>query len=115
MILSDGQVPDIIKEEDMNKRAENTPPRPRSRRITFSLRAEPESNVSVSGDFNHWSPEGKPMQDKKGDGLYKTTLYLAPGVYEYKFIVNGIWLVDPECKDWVPNTMGTLNSILRVE
>ncbi len=99
----------------MTKNAENKTTRPRSRRITFSLRAEPGSKVSVSGDFNHWHPEGKPMLDKKGDGLYKATLYLAPGVYEYKFVVNDIWLVDPECKDWVPNTMGTLNSILRVE
>ncbi|MDD5705163.1 MAG: glycogen-binding domain-containing protein [Kiritimatiellae bacterium] len=89
--------------------------KPRTKRVVFSVRAEPGSVVGVSGDFNNWAPEGKPMSDKMGDGLFKTTVNLAPGVYEYKFVINGTWCVDPECKEWVQNSLGTLNSVLRVE
>lgn len=84
-------------------------------RVTFTYRAEPGSTVSVAGDFNEWDPAAKVLEDKEGTGLYKAIVRLAPGTYEYKFVVNGTWCVDPDCKDWVQNAMGTLNSVLRVE
>jgi 1,4-alpha-glucan branching enzyme len=90
-------------------------PKTLTRRVVFSMHAEPGSEVAVSGDFNNWNPEGKKMADKKGDGHYTATMNLAPGIYEYKFIINKTWCVDPVCKDWVPNSLGTLNSILHVE
>ncbi len=99
----------------MSERTTATTRKPRARRVTFSVRAEPGSAVAVSGDFNNWSPEGRKMSDKTGDGLFKATLSLAPGTYEYKFIINGAWQIDRENKDWVQNALGTLNSVLRVD
>lgn len=89
--------------------------KPRTKRVTFAVRAEPGSVVSLAGDFNQWNPESTTLADKDGTGLYKTTLSLAAGTYEYKFVINGTWCVDPECKEWVQNSLGTLNSVLRVE
>ncbi len=88
---------------------------PRKRRITFTLSAEAGHKVAVSGDFNDWDPKGRKMVDKNGDGNYQVTMNLAPGVYEYKFIVDDTWCVDAACKDWVPNSFGTLNSVVHVE
>ena len=87
---------------------------PSRRRITFSVSAEPGSRVAVSGDFNNWDTTGHSMEDKKGDGNYTATILLAPGVYEYKFIVNDTWSIDPNCPEWIRNSFGTLNSVLRV-
>jgi len=28
---------------------------------------------------------------------------------------DGIWCIDPECPDWVPNAHGTLNSVITVD
>lgn len=84
------------------------------RRVMFSVSAEPGSTVAVSGDFNNWDANGRPMEDKQGDGNYVATILLAPGVYEYKFIVNGTWSIDPNNTEWVQNTFGTLNSVLHV-
>ncbi len=84
------------------------------KRVTFTVSAEPGSTVGVSGDFNNWDPAGRVMADKNGDGNYSVTILLAPGVYEYKFIVNNTWSVDPNCTEWVQNSLGTLNSVLRV-
>lgn len=88
---------------------------PTRKRITFSVSAEPGSQVAVSGDFNNWDAAGHPMEDKKGDGNYVASLLLSPGVYEYKFIVNGTWSIDPNCTEWVQNSFGTLNSVLHVQ
>jgi 1,4-alpha-glucan branching enzyme len=93
---------------------ETKPTKPKAKRVTFTVRAEPGSSVTLAGDFNDWNPTAKALVDKDGTGLFKVTLNLAPGVYEYKFVINGTWCVDPECREWVQNNLGTLNSVLRV-
>ena len=42
-------------------------------------------------------------------------MFLAPGHYEYKYVVNGTWCVDPQCDDWRANDHGSLNSVLQVK
>ena len=47
--------------------------------------------------------------------MYSVTVTLAPGIYEYKFVINGVWTLDPDPdRDWTQNGLGTLNSVLRV-
>lgn len=86
----------------------------KTQRVTFSVRAEPGSKVFIAGSFNNWDPSSKAMADKKGDGLYTATLSLAPGSYQYKFVIDGTWCADPECADWIQNDHGTLNSVKHV-
>ena len=87
---------------------------PARKRVTFTLAADAGSDVYVAGDFNNWDPAGKKLTDKKNNGLYSAVVMLAPGEYEYKFVINGTWCVDPNCKEWRQNSLGTLNSVLRV-
>jgi 1,4-alpha-glucan branching enzyme len=70
--------------------------------------------VFLAGAFNQWDPGGKPMADAAGDGRYTATCLLAPGTYEYKFVVNGEWTVDPANPNFVVNSLGTLNSVIQV-
>ena len=91
------------------------PPKPKGKRVTFAVRAEPGSSVFLAGDFNGWDPKAKTLTDKDGTGLFKTTLNLVPGVYEYKFVIDDKWVVDHDNKEWVQNAHGTLNSVKRVE
>ena len=83
--------------------------------VSFSVRAEPGKTVYLAGSFNQWNPTGKKMLDKKNEGLYTVSVKLAPGVYEYKFVIDGTWCADPECADWVQNDHGTLNSVITVK
>ena len=55
------------------------------------------------------------MADKDGTGEFTCTLSLPKGRYEYKFVINGTWCADPECKDWVGNDMNTINSVIVVD
>ncbi len=84
------------------------------KRVTFSIQAEPGRKVAVAGSFNEWDPEAHVLKDKTGSGAYTATVLLAPGTYEYKFVIDGTWCVDPACAEWVQNDCGTLNSLLRV-
>lgn len=83
-------------------------------RVTFSVRAEVGSKVFLAGSFNNWDPTAKEMVDKKGDGVFTTTVSLPVGSHQYKFVIDGTWCADPECSDWVQNDHGTLNSVKHV-
>ena len=85
------------------------------RRIRFELNAEPGSEVCVAGSFNGWDPAATPLMDKDGAGRFRRTMLLPPGHYEYKFVVNGTWCVDPVCETWRANDQGSLNSVLDVK
>ena len=67
--------------------------------------------VCLAGDFNKWKPE--PME--KCENGFRATLKLEPGVYQYKFVVDGVWKVDPSAKRIAQNDFGTSNSVLLVD
>ncbi len=84
------------------------------KKVSFSFMAPHAESVSVGGDFNEWNPTGHPMKrDKKG--VWKASLNLVPGTYQYRFFVDGQWQTDPSCADCVENPFGTLNSVKKVE
>ena len=85
------------------------------RRVNFSVEAPIGSTVYLSGTFNDWSVDRKQLKDAKGTGLFTGFLFLLPGRYEYKFIINGIWEIDSKNPDFVPNGMNSLNSVIVVE
>lgn len=90
----------------------NMPP---AKRVSFQVTANPKSEVFLAGTFNGWDPRRHQMKDPRGGGGYSITLMLPAGEYEYKFVINDNWVVDPECQNWVRNSLGTLNSVLKVE
>ena len=47
------------------------------------------------------------------NGLFEVELELAPGIYEYKFLLNGVWSLDPT-KPTIKNVIGGENNILIV-
>lgn len=81
------------------------------RRATFSLEAPNAGEVAVGGDFNNWNAEAHPMTKDKS-GVWKKTVMLPPGRFEYKFLVDEQWRNDPKNKETCPNCFGTQNNIL---
>jgi 1,4-alpha-glucan branching enzyme len=82
------------------------------KRIAFRLSAEKGAAVYVAGSFNEWNPKKNKLKFK--DGCYSVNIMLEPGKHEYKFVVDGTWCVDPECSEWAPNGLGSLNSVINV-
>ena len=86
-----------------------------AKRVTFLVTANPKSEVFLAGTFNKWNSRRHQLKDTRNTGKYSITLMLAKGEYEYKFIINDNWVVDPECQNWVRNSLGTLNSVIKVD
>ena len=90
--------------------------------VTLVCDAPQAGSVFVAGTFNDWSTTVTPLH-RSPSGLWKTTLRLPAGTYEYKFVVDGAWCcvpgaaddMTPPCEDCVPNTLGTLNRLVVVK
>lgn len=82
-------------------------------RTTFIFKPDRAvQRVYLAGDFNNWAPAARRMA-KNRDGSYRARLALEPGSYQYKFIVDGEWLHDPDAPQQ-RNEHGTLNSVAEV-
>jgi hypothetical protein len=90
-----------------------TPPAAPKVKVTFLLPICDAKRVSLSGDFNGWSPDATPMT-RYDDGHWEATVDLAPGRYEYKFVRDGEWIPDLLAHENVWNRQGTLNSVIEV-
>lgn len=66
--------------------------------------------VLVTGSFNSWNTKGYRMK-KEGD-QWIFPMFLKPGKYTYKFIVDGKWIIDPANKLFEQNEYNTYNSVL---
>lgn len=83
------------------------------KKVNFTLSAKPGSQVFVAGTFNKWNPTANPLTDTPDSGQFKLALDVPSGAHEYKFVVNGIWTVDPKCTNWTPNAYGSMNSVFK--
>jgi len=76
---------------------------------TFTLKGYTTANTcEVSGTFNGWT--GYTMKRSADD--WTISLYLPPGKWLYKFVVDDKWIIDPANELWEQNEHGTGNSIL---
>jgi len=85
------------------------------REVAFVLSSHEAEEVYLCGDFNHWIPGSLPMIRHAEDHWWEKRLVLEPGRYEYKFVVNGIWIHNPDAPENVPNIHGSLNSVVEVQ
>ena len=83
------------------------------KRITFKLEASEAKEAHLAGDFNSWDAKKHAMK-RDNKGRWSKIVTLAPGMYEYKFLVDGEWQNDPSNDQVVPNSFGTLNNLLNV-
>lgn len=64
--------------------------------VTFQVDMTTQETVSVNGvhiagSFQGWSPSANPLSDDDGDGIWETTLAIAPGDIQFKFINGNDW------------------------
>ena len=81
--------------------------------VTFSIFAPEAASVQLAGDFTRWENEPVSLRREKS-GVWKATLPLAPGRYEYRLLVDGQWQNDPECTEFQPNSFGSANCVCSV-
>jgi hypothetical protein len=76
--------------------------------VVFRLEARSGASVSLVGDFNGWNPTIDLMTPV--DGAFEIQLYLLPGTYGYRFVVDGVSETDPDnpCMDEKGNSCFSL-------
>jgi len=85
-----------------------------SKLVKFIFSAIRADSISVAGTFNNWTP-GVINLKKDLVGVWRAATHLKPGVYQYRFHVDGRWVNDPSARKTVPNEFGTTNTILEVK
>ncbi|MCL7051950.1 hypothetical protein MKW94_020242 [Papaver nudicaule] len=87
-----------------------------ARKALFHLRSacivwpNSASEVLLTGSFDGWSNQRK--MEKSSSGIFSLSLMLYPGRYEFKFIVDGEWKIDP--LRTIVNSNGHENNLLIV-
>jgi len=79
--------------------------------VEFHIDMPHAKTVSLAGSFNNWNPSQGTMRHN-GDGLWWFATELAPGRYEYRYVVDGQWVDDPSALEFVPNSHGSHNAVL---
>ena len=83
-------------------------------KLSFCIKGSSESNVFLAGLFNDWSPTSHQMKFNKRSGNFSLTIELEPGVYPYKFVVDGVWKIDPDNYRFDQDGKGGLNSLAHI-
>lgn len=61
--------------------------------VEFSFFRPEAKEVALSGDFNGWHATSMPMT-KDADGWWHYRFRLAPGLYQFRYLADGIWFTD---------------------
>jgi len=84
--------------------------------VVFVYRSErPARKVYLTGSFNTWQPQDKKYELKEdASGAWALVVPLDPGLYQYKFVVDGRWVADPANTNTRPDGYGESYSIVEV-
>lgn len=106
--------PPPVLRNDIPTEEKQHPPR---REVVVRYRDAQAGEVRIAGDFNGWIPDKgvRSMIESEGETrIWTKILYLRPGTYQYRYVVDGEWLRDPNNAQWVPSPTGQENSVLVV-
>ncbi len=100
-------------EEFTAQRVELPPPSLKGN-TTFRLKGYADANVvAVAGSFNNWN-QSELLFAREGEE-WVCRIDLKPGVYTYKLIVDGNWLLDPANPATQEDEAGNVNNVLEIK
>ena len=80
---------------------------------TFRLKGYADASIVIlAGSFNNWN-QSQLLFGREG-GEWVCRIDLDPGIYTYKFVVDGNWLLDPSNPETVEDEAGNVNNVLEV-
>ena len=80
--------------------------------VLFVYKDPMATEVKIAGDFNEWMPDKGVVSIRDEDGTWKKIINVSPGVYQYRFYIDGEWKEDPGNPNIVENELGSCNSLL---
>jgi chromosome partitioning protein len=80
----------------------------------FIFAAPKASCVKIAGTFNNWNTSEESLMERKRDGTWSKSVYLAPGTYQYRFLIDDEWVADQNNSNQVNNPFGGKNSVIKI-
>lgn len=84
------------------------------RAVEFRLRTASGRSVFLVGSFNRWDYQMHPLEEAGRSGNYSIIIDLPKGYYDYKFVVDGQYVTDPENRARNSDGAGGHNSVVNV-
>lgn len=81
--------------------------------VYFHINRPEAHSVYVVGEFNDWSQTSLPLE-QDANGVWTAKRYVPPGIYAYKIIVDGEWILDPSASETL-ELDGAINSKLEAK
>jgi chromosome partitioning protein len=85
------------------------------RKTQFSIHAPEANSVKVVGNFSNWTQDPGFVLDRHEDGNWSKEILLPPGVYQYKFLIDGRWVEDQNNPNLVQDPYGGRNAVLEIQ
>jgi len=80
--------------------------------VEFYLNVPGAQSVKLAGDFNDWCPQD--MQERE-HGTWVASVSTTAGTHLYKFVVDGVWIIDPDNPQSERDDDGNVNAVRYVE
>ncbi len=81
----------------------------------FVVRLPGAKEVHLVGDFNNWCVSNNSLLWQKEEGVWQKRVFLEPGRYRYKFVIDGQWATDPFNERLEPNPYGGVDSVIEID
>lgn len=78
--------------------------------FSFDPNGVKHKTVQLAGEMNDWNPKKTWLKLK--DNIWQTDLLLFPGKYQYQFVADGKWMIDPNNREKADNNIGGYNSVM---
>jgi hypothetical protein len=104
----------VFEGEPYTARRVELPPPSLKGNTTFRLKGHADAFIVVLvGSFNNWNQSQLVFGREGNDWVCR--IDLDPGVYQYKFVVDGNWLLDPSNAETAEDEAGNVNNVLEVK
>ncbi len=80
----------------------------------FVFNAPKANYVKIVGTFNNWNTSEESLMERKKDGTWSKRIHLEPGTYQYRFLIDDVWVEDQNNSNQVDNSFGGKNSVIEI-
>jgi len=80
--------------------------------VRFTFDAPGAQRVALVGDFDAWTPNGRPMRRADDGRTWEVSLVLPPGRHAFAYLVDGVLRADPTAARAVEDDFGVPSSVI---
>ena len=109
-VLAEENIPGVVR----SVRQKEQSFQPAIRKTRFFLHAPEANSVKIVVSFNNWTQSEDFYMERHEDGGWTKEIALAPGIYQYKFLIDDMLIEDQNNPSVVEDQFGGRSSVIEV-